>query len=72
LSHTHRRRICLAAVVDKNHPIQDFSVHFYSVKEKTNPAANLYNAFFRENKKTMKYPFAVHGKSSPISSLTHL
>ena len=23
-------------------------------------------------KKTMKYPFAVHGKSSPISSLTHL
>lgn len=22
--------------------------------------------------KTMKYPFAVHGKSSPISSLTHL
>ena len=27
---------------------------------------------FSVKKKTMKYPFAVHGKSSPISSLTHL
>ena len=70
MSHTHRRRICLAAVVDKNHPIQDFSVHFYSVKEKKSSSKPLQCIF--PWKKTMKYPFAVHGKSSPISSLTHL